>query len=56
MFHGKRLEMRRLPALGVGGRRSDFFQRCVGMGFVEAEDENAPPSLVRLAAGTEGGV
>jgi hypothetical protein len=28
----------------VGG--AAFFQRCVEVGFVEAEDENAPLSLV----------
>jgi len=31
--------MRRLSALGAGGRRGVFFHRCVGVGFVEAEDE-----------------
>jgi len=30
---------------GAGGRRGVFFKRF-GVGFVEAEDENAPPSLV----------
>jgi hypothetical protein len=46
MFHGKRLEMRRLPALaGAGGRRGVFFYRDVGVGFVEAEGENVPPWL-----------
>jgi hypothetical protein len=33
--------VRRLPAFfGAGGRRGVFFQRCVGVGCVEAEDEN----------------
>jgi hypothetical protein len=50
MFHGKQLEMRRLPALGAGGRRGVFFRRF-GMGFVEAEAKDVPPGTQAMAAG-----
>jgi hypothetical protein len=52
MFHGKRFGCAP-PAysfVGVGGRRS-IFQRCVEVGFVEAEGENMRRRALCLAAG-----
>jgi hypothetical protein len=51
MFHGKRFDAP--PACsfaGAGGRRGVFFRRF-GMGFVEAEAKDVPPSTQGLAAG-----
>jgi hypothetical protein len=55
MFHGKRLEMRRLSAFWSGWAARRFY-RDVGVGFVEAEGENMRrQALCAWRRETEGG-
>jgi hypothetical protein len=43
--------MRRLPALGAGGRRGVFFRDALEWVFAEAEGENMRRRALCLAAG-----